>query len=479
MRTLAPSERGRETIPAGEARASHGLLQAPVVIPPPQARAILGFAATTTLFASGLALLGRAEPWGPVLLAASGLAGWLAADAARASRLGLGVVLAGAIVLRGAAFVAAPATSDDSGRYAWEAAVVLDGASPYAFAPSAPELEALRAEHPRLHERVGHREIPAAHPPLALGSSVVATWIARGAERAGFGEGDELVFPALRALATLWDLLVLVPLGVLARRHALPAAAVAAWAWSPLVALEFAGAGHFDSLGIALWCAALALAAGATGSRLAAGAALGAGVAVKLLPLAAIPSLARKRPRVVLVALACAAACYAPLAALRGGFEGLFAGTAEYALAWESTNVLFRWLDAAVRTLPHEGAFDPRVVSRAIAAAAWIAVVAAAARRGATPLRASYVAVGAFLCLSPTLHPWYVTWIVPFLAFERSLAFRWLSAVAPLAYVLVPRWRAEGVWSEPAWLAPAVAAPFLALLGAELVRARRTEGAVA
>jgi alpha-1,2-mannosyltransferase len=408
------------------------------VLPAPEARAIAWLLAASASFVAGLVFLAGAGTAGPVLLAVSGFAGWLAADAARTSRLGPGALLVGALVLRTAAFVAAPATSDDSARYAWEAAVVLDGASPYAFGPDAPELASLRSAHPELHARVAHREIPAAHPPLALASSVAATLVARAGERVGLGARDELVFPALRGISTLWDLLVLAPLAVLARRRGLSTMVLAAWAWSPLVALEFAGAAHFDSLGIALLCTALAAASGATtASRVAAGAAIGAGAAVKLLPLAALPSLARSTPRVALVALACAVACYLPLAALRGGFDGLFAGTAEYALTWESTSVLFRWIDAAVRALPHEGVFDPRLVSRAIVAAAWLAVVAASAR--ASALRATYVAVGAFLCLSPTLHPWYVTWIVPFLAFERSLAFRWLSAVAPLSYVLLPR----------------------------------------
>ena len=92
-------------------------------------------------------------------------------------------------------------------------------------------------------------------------------------------------------------------------------------------------------------------------------------------------------------------------------------------------------------------------------------------------LRAAFALIGLFLLLSPTLHPWYVTWIVPFLAFERSRAAHWLVVVAPLSYVLLPRWVNEGVWSEPAWLWPVVALPLLGLLAFDVRDRLRREPA--
>ena len=70
----------------------------------------------------------------------------------------------------------------------------------------------------------------------------------------------------------------------------------------------------------------------------------------------------------------------------------------------------------------------------------------------------------AFLVLTPTLHPWYLTWIVPFLALRQSRAWIWLAAVAPLLYWPLEGWRTEAVWHEPLWLWPLVAVPFWALL---------------
>ena len=71
--------------------------------------------------------------------------------------------------------------------------------------------------------------------------------------------GPEQSHDSLRGFFALTDLLVLLPLALLARRSGASrvAPALVAWGWSPLVVLEFAGAGHFDSLGILALLAAL------------------------------------------------------------------------------------------------------------------------------------------------------------------------------------------------------------------------------
>jgi hypothetical protein len=82
------------------------------------------------------------------------------------------------------------------------------------------------------------------------------------------------------------------------------------------------------------------------------------------------------------------------------------------------------------------------------------------------PETAVFASIGALLLASPTLHPWYLLWVLPFAARGREPAFLYLSFVAPLAYALL--------YPVP-WLpAPAVRvleyAPFAFLLGPALRR---------
>ena len=101
--------------------------------------------------------------------------------------------------------------------------------------------------------------------------------------------------------------------------------------------------------------------------------------------------------------------------------------------------------------------------------ALWLALLATRARGGRRrdALQEALFAVGAFLVLTPTLHPWYLTWVMPFLAARLHASFLALIALAPLTYWPLTEWQSIGRWEEPAWLWPAVALPFFLLLALE------------
>jgi hypothetical protein len=427
--------------------------------------------------------LGGALLYGPVpertglrlgLLVAAGAAWWRALVVAGRSRIGRGELVAGLLLLHGIALAGRPELSDDVYRCVWEGEVLARGGSPYAFAPDAPELTALRSDLPGLHARVNNPEIPAIYPPLSQLASLAAVEAGRVLPFGGEEPWRRAVL-VVRLLVTACDLALLVPLLALLRRAGRPAGMAAAWAWSPLVALEFAGSGHLDALGILSWVLALAVFAAGRGAR--GGALAVAAGLVKYLPLASLPFALRElratsRKRAVLAALVVAMAGFAPLFFLRGDAAGLFVAPSEYGLRWESASLLYRFVEAPLARFFERdlSASDPRRLGRLIAAAAWAAVGAYAWLRGAGAVRASYLLAGGFLLLSPTLHPWYLAWIAPFLALYPARAWRFLLAAAPLAYWPLARWQGEGVWIEPAWWWPAVGLPFLALLLASVLR---------
>jgi hypothetical protein len=54
--------------------------------------------------------------------------------------------------------------------------------------------------------------------------------------------------------------------------------------------------------------------------------------------------------------------------------------------------------------------------------------------------------IAAMLLVSANVHPWYMAWLAPLLAIEPSLAgFLWV-ALMPMAYAVLARYRATGVW---------------------------------
>lgn len=116
--------------------------------------------------------------------------------------------------------------SDDIYRYIWEGRVQNLGFNPYLNAPNNPVFQPF---HDRLWESVEHKGIGAIYPPLAeLGFRALAAM--RGSIL-----GFKLAF-------TLADLVVC---GLLAFRFGRSSATL--YAWNPLVLYSFAGGGHYDS----------------------------------------------------------------------------------------------------------------------------------------------------------------------------------------------------------------------------------------
>lgn len=433
---------------------------------------VVGVLALLALVAASF-FLGRASPLdvcpprtlGLVLLA--GCAWLVALGAARRMRAGLPlvVIFAGALALRLCFLWSEPEVSDDLHRYVWEGALLSEGGNPYAHAPASAELAQEQERWRATFERVNHPEVPAAYPPLTLLAQATVVTVAGGPEP------PERARHFLRLAFALCDLAVCVPLLFLLRERRVTESALVAWAWNPWVALEFAGSGHFDALGILLLVLTLAL----WSRPVLAAFALAAGAATKLLPLALAPTLLRSG-RPVRAGLALGGGLLLPLAffVLVAGEWPRPRGLAEYAFRWESFSLAHRWIEGAwARVASYdEGWSDPRRLARASELLLWLAPLAWAWRRRLEPARVAWLAVAGFLLLTPTLHPWYLCWAVPFLALFRVRAFAFLVAFAPLFYWPLAGWRARGEWHEPSWLWPLVALPFGLLLVFDLWRAR-------
>jgi len=80
-------------------------------------------------------------------------------------RFVLGTVLVVAVACRLTLLVAPPTLSTDAYRYVWDARVASAGISPYARAPSAPDLAALRDD--RIYPHLNHPTWQTVYPPGA------------------------------------------------------------------------------------------------------------------------------------------------------------------------------------------------------------------------------------------------------------------------------------------------------------------------
>ncbi|MFH1571025.1 MAG: hypothetical protein ABIL09_23735 [Gemmatimonadota bacterium] len=361
-------------------------------------------------------------------------------------------ILAAALLFRLTLLTSPPTLSDDLYRYLWDGRVQWAGINPFRHPPEAPELAPLRD---RWYPGINHKDVPTIYPPAAQLFFLAATGVAAHPVSVKAG----LVLCEAALAAALWGLL---------RRRGLDPRRLLLYAWNPLAVGGGAGRGHRDPLALALLFASLYwLAAGA---RRAAAAALGGAVLAKLVPLLAVPVLwrdlgrggtaapaaARRDLRWAAVVIAAGYGLYAAAGA------GLFGGLRAYALRWRANDSLYGAVEAALR-LAGPAAVAPYRARWACAAllllaGAWILW------RLRDPVQAVFALVGTYLLLTPTLHPWYVLWALPFLPLFPSPAWTLLSGLVFLAYAVLGGYRSTGVWQEPAWVRWAEYGPFYLVL---------------
>jgi hypothetical protein len=332
----------------------------------------------------------------------------------------LGLVLSFALLFRILLVWTPVYLSSDAYRYLWDGRVQLAGVSPYRYPPAAPELANLRDSD--VYPQINRPTAVTVYPPAAQWVFALAAAVTPG------------TIPAWRVLLLLADAATVLLLLRLLRRLGVPAAAVLAYAWSPLVVLEGIQAGHMDLVMIPV--VLLALLWRMDGSSGRAGLALGVAVLMKLYPAILLLAWWRRGDRRFLAAVAATVGLgYLPCVATVGlgalGFLPTYLSS-----QYEDFNLGLR----ALLTYPF-GLSSPVVRGVAMTLlftllAAVLVWIARKSRHDPAGLwRATALAAGAYVLLVPTaMHPWYVLWVVPFLCASPSPAALLFSGAVTLSY---------------------------------------------
>ena len=311
------------------------------------------------------------------------------------------IILAGAVLFRVALLPARSTPSDDVYRYQWDGRAQRAHLNPYVVFPNLPELDWLQnPDHP---EPPGE-ETPTFYPPLSeLAYRLIET------------------VPGYKRVSTILDLASVGLLIMLLAAMKQPLHRVLAYAWNPAVLISFAMSGHFDSLAIVTFLAALfflvtnrpALSMGA----------LALSFLSKFFPVLLLLTFL-KPVRLARAGLFVSVifAFYVPF--LSAGLH-LLDGFRNYARDWANNGSLFHVLRFVAGS---------RVGGELIAALMLLAAIGYLAKRRATPLWTSLILTGGVLLLSPTAYPWYFTWSIPFLCFHPSAAWLLMSVTSVLAY---------------------------------------------
>jgi alpha-1,6-mannosyltransferase len=311
------------------------------------------------------------------------------------------IILASAVLFRLVLLPARSTPSDDVYRYQWDGRAQRAHLNPYVVFPNSEKLDWLQnPDHP---EPPGE-ETPTIYPPLSeLAFRLIET------------------VPGYKRVSTIFDLASGAVLVLLLSAMKQPLHRVLAYAWNPAVLISFAMSGHFDSLAIVTFLAALFFLV--TNRPTLSMVALALSFLSKFFPALLLLTFL-KRVRLVHAGLFVSLifAFYVPF--LNAGWH-LLDGARNYAREWVNNASVFNLLRFVAGS---------RAGGELIAALILIAAISYLEKRRAAPLWSSLVLTGGVLLLSPTAFPWYFTWSIPFLCFYPSAAWLLMSVTCVLAY---------------------------------------------
>ena len=385
------------------------------------------------------------------------------------TRPAIAIILVGSALIGAAAMAGPPNTSTDSARYAWDGIVQNAGISPYRYVPVDDAVGSLRPDwlfpaplenadgthRCALPRTVTTSSVPSGIPLCtALNRPKVPTIYPAAAEMffAGmrFVTGPAAEYWPLQLTGLLMSIAITAMLIVALRRRNLDPRWAALWAWSPVVATEAITNSHIDILGTLLALVATLLVS--RGLRFRGGIALGAAIAVKLIPVIAAPALLRRQPwKVIVASILTFAVLYIPYVLTTGiAVLGYLPGY----LSEEGYNDGSRF---TLLTL-----FVPRTASLAVAAVLLLitAVLVWWKTNPQFPWLGQLVMIGTTLLIVSPRYPWYALLLVPFIA----LSGRWEWFAVPLALtvrLLVPNHTVSQV---------AIAIAIIAIVGMALYR---------
>ena len=333
-------------------------------------------------------------------------------------------------------FLAYPA-GNDIYRYIWEGYIQNLGVNPFVFAPTHPALaDIARGEIYPIWQQMNHPDFAAAYPPLTL---LLFRLLA------GINPAPWL----FKIVMIVFDVGVMLVLALMIRQRGVNPSRLILYACNPLVLLYIAGEGHLDVIQLFFLCLSLYLIL-CKNHHFSGFLMLGLAVVSKYFAVLAWPFLVNAENRLKSLAVLIPLVLYIPFVDAGSAlFQslGAFAGNHHYN---DSLAILIRFFFG-----------DRHLLATAIfltAGLAWIYLVVH------NKLRSVYLALACLLLLLPTLHPWYLVLITPFLVFFPSRAWLFLQAAVVFTFPVIAVEAKTGIFQEIFWLKWFEYAPFYALL---------------
>lgn len=355
-----------------------------------------------------------------------------------------------------------PSLSDDIFRYVWDGKLFASEQNPYEFAPSSESLEKFRDSE--IFPFINHKEIPTVYPPVLqfifglnafLGVSV-------------FGMKFLVVLFEFGLSFVLYKILIL-----LKEKKDF----FFFYFLNPLVIIEFAGQGHSDVIGV--FFIFLGIYFYLTKKEFIPIIFFTFAGLVKFIPFAFLPFYKKgRKPKGIALTFGIVFLLYLPFVEIGSKlFEGFFV----YSKHWSFNESIFAILQNGLSVLgvTTSKAFEigfitfenpardfSKVIILAIWGFSWLFLFCKNLKSESSleTLKSIFILLVLYLLLTPTLQPWYLIWILPFLAIWRYFSFLLLSCLVLVSYYVLKDYATLGIWKEELWVSLVQYIPFYLIL---------------
>jgi alpha-1,6-mannosyltransferase len=361
---------------------------------------------------------------------------------------------------------------NDIWRYLWDGHIWANGVNPYKYAPNDPELDKFSGDstiseeeilpdeeaatdesveeisstetvenepiiepevpaekpavelNPRwldIRENVNHADVTTIYPPLMQLFFWLSYLIAPGSVL------------MMKIVLILCELIGILFLALTLRRLELPVSLIILYGWNPLMIKVFAGSGHADSILMMMLCVSVYFIIRQAKTLAAVG--FGLAILAKLSPIFLLPFIVRRIGwwRSLLIGLVVFIG-YLPF--LDAG-QNLFSGFLKFAREWQFNAGLFAFLRWFFELFTASGGD----IARNVCAILILAIIAGLVWKDDLSekffLKAAAITLGILVIFSPTVMPWYLSWVLPIAVLAKQNIWFYFSAIVLAAFHII------------------------------------------
>ena len=312
---------------------------------------------------------------------------------------------------------ATPQFSSDMYRYVWDGRVQSEGINPYVHPPSSDSLASLRDK--AIYPHINRKSFPTIYP---AGAQIFFL--------ASYGlVGDSI--RGFKVVLVFFDVLTMIVLIALLRNYGLEETRFVVYAWNPLVILEIAHSGHLE--GFFVFLVVLAFFLLSIDKKALGVLSLACASVTKIYPALLLPAFINRGERIKSLSIffSCVLLFYLPYMSAGKKMVGFL--PIYFKNPYESFNLGLKYF--LMHMFPRLDYFLLTKILVGIVLAAGF-IVFFRDKEKEEVLKYSFILISLQIILMPAaLHPWYVVWLIPLLAFYPSPAWLLFSCMVVFSYL--------------------------------------------